>query len=108
MRTQRHRLAPPSPPPARACACFVCDESFAPPHRRCAAGLRNAAKIVEEGVLPGMVKDRYSSFDSDLGKKIEAGGSSLRELEAHALANGEPPILSGKQELYETIFTEYC
>ena len=36
-----------------------------------ARGLRIAAKIREDGVLPGMVKDRYSSFDSDFGKKLE-------------------------------------
>lgn len=33
-----------------------------------ARGLLAAAKLLEEGTLPGMVKDRYSSFDSGLGK----------------------------------------
>jgi hypothetical protein len=33
-----------------------------------ARGLLAAAKMLEEGTLPGMVKARYSSFDSGLGK----------------------------------------
>lgn len=33
-----------------------------------ARGLRNAARLLEEGVLPNMVKERYSSFDHGFGK----------------------------------------
>ena len=38
-----------------------------------ARGLRIAAKIIEEGKIDGLVKERYSSFDSGIGKKIEEG-----------------------------------
>ena len=35
-----------------------------------AHGLRNAAKMVEEGILDGLVKNRYQTWDSDLGTAI--------------------------------------
>eukprot|EP00937_MAST-01D_sp_MAST-1D-sp2_P003599 g3599.t1 len=73
-----------------------------------AKGLRTAAAILEEGVLPGMVEKRYSSFDSPLGKKLAAGDASLEEFEAHARAIGEPAKTSGQQELYENLFMQYC
>lgn len=72
-----------------------------------AKGLRAAAAIIEDGVLDGMINKRYSSFDSPLGKKIEAGNANFEELEAYARANGEPGHFSGKQELCENIFSEY-
>jgi len=72
-----------------------------------ARGLKAAAAIIEDGVLDGMVEKRYSSFDSDLGKKLFDGKGTLEEFEAYAKAQGEPGQHSGKQELYENIFAEY-
>ena len=72
-----------------------------------ARGLRIAAKIVEDGRLAEFVNARYSSFDSDLGQKVEAGQCSLQELEAFALTNGEPQLQSGRQEMLENILNEY-
>ena len=73
-----------------------------------ARGLRNAAKIVEDGVLPGMLKERYATFEQPLGKKVAAGDAKLTELADYAATIGDAPIVSGKQELYEIIHTEYC
>lgn len=36
-----------------------------------ARGLRNAAKLIEDGSLGELVRKRYSSFDSELGALIE-------------------------------------
>jgi xylose isomerase len=72
-----------------------------------ARGLRNAAKIVEDGVLPGMLEERYATFDSPLGQKVKAGETTLVELADYATTIGDAPIISGKQELYEIIHTEY-
>ena len=72
-----------------------------------AKGLRNAVKIREEGVLPGMVKERYSSYDEGLGKKIEDGTLTLEECEAFIIENGDPKQISGKQELYEMVLNRY-
>jgi len=72
-----------------------------------ARGLRNAAKIIEENVIDGMVKERYATFDSALGQKLEAGEASLEDFEEYVHKNGEPPQKSGKQEEYEMILNRY-
>lgn len=72
-----------------------------------ARGLRIAAKIIEEGRLSEMVKDRYSSYDEGIGKQIENGEISFEELEKWVLQHGEPQQKSGKQEKFEAIFNQY-
>ncbi|XP_073257134.1 uncharacterized protein [Porites lutea] len=68
-----------------------------------ARGLKNAAKLIEDGTLDSLVKDRYSSFDKGIGAKVEKGTTSLEELEAYILEHGEPELISGKQEKCEAI-----
>ena len=72
-----------------------------------AHGLLNAAEIVEKSPIPAMVKERYSSFDSGMGKDFEDGKVGLEALVDYAKANGEPKQISGKQELYETLVNLY-
>ncbi|MBD3420666.1 MAG: xylose isomerase [Chitinivibrionales bacterium] len=72
-----------------------------------AQGLRTAAQIIEDGVIPGMVKERYSSYDSGIGAKIESGTTEFTELETYIKENGEPQGKSGKQEKYEIILNQY-
>lgn len=50
-----------------------------------ARGLRIAAEMKTEGLLSGMVKKRYSTFNSKLGKKVESGKASFEDLEAFVL-----------------------
>lgn len=69
-----------------------------------ARGLRNAAKLLEEGELTELVRKRYQSFDSEIGAQIEAGKADFEFLEKKALEWGEPKVPSGKQELAEMIF----
>ena len=68
-----------------------------------AHALLNAAAVLEESPLCNMVKERYASFDSGLGKQFEEGKATLEDLYAYAKANGDPVAASGKQELYETL-----
>ena len=72
-----------------------------------ARALLAAAEIVEKSPIPGMVKERYSSFDSGEGKRFEDGKMSLEELVDYAKTHDEPAQKSGKQELYETILNMY-
>ncbi len=71
-----------------------------------ALGLEIAETIIQDGKIPGMVKERYSSFDSEFGQKFEQGKLSLEELSDHAAQNGEPKVTSGKQELIENILNQ--
>lgn len=73
-----------------------------------ARALLNAAAIIEESVLPKMLKERYASFDSGEGKAFENGEMSLEQLVDYAKKQGEPAQISGKQELYETLVALYC
>ncbi len=73
-----------------------------------ARALESAAAILTESPIPGMVKERYASFDSGKGKEFEEGKLSLEDIYAYAKQNGEPKQTSGQQELYETILNWYC
>ena len=72
-----------------------------------ARGLKIAAAIREDGRLVDFVKQRYSSWDSGIGKKIEKGKATFGDCEKHALKLGDITELeSGRQELLEGIFNE--
>ena len=73
-----------------------------------ARALESAAAILEDSPLPKMVADRYSSFDSGLGKKFEEGQMTFEEAYEYGKQVGEPKQASGKQELYEAIVNMYC
>jgi xylose isomerase len=72
-----------------------------------ARGLKIAHAIQADGRLANFVEERYSSFDKDIGAKVEAGTASFAELEELALANGEPTLSSGRQEMLENLINEF-
>ena len=69
-----------------------------------ALGLLNAAKLIEDGRLDEFVKLRYLSFESELGKKVRAGKTTLEELFkiAEEMGNTEK-YDSGRQENLRSI-----
>ncbi|MBM3832171.1 MAG: xylose isomerase [Verrucomicrobia bacterium] len=73
-----------------------------------ARGLKIAAAIRKDGRLAGFVKQRYSSWDSSIGAKIEKGKVGFKELEAYALQIGEVTTnTSGRQEYLENLINEF-
>lgn len=72
-----------------------------------ARGLKISNAILEDGRWADFKKNRYASFDSGIGAKIEAGTTSLKDLEAYTLATGEPSIASGRQEFLENLINEF-
>ena len=72
-----------------------------------AKALLSAAEIIEKSPIPQMVKERYASFDTGLGKKFEDGKMTFEEAYEHGKLVGEPKQTSGKQELYEAIVNMY-
>ena len=66
-----------------------------------------AVEIAEKSPIPQMVKDRYASFDSGMGKRFENGELTLEDVYNYGKQVGEPKQTSGKQELYETIVNMY-
>ena len=73
-----------------------------------ARALLNAADLIQNSPIPQMVRDRYASFDSGLGKKFEDGQMTLEEVYEYGKQVGEPHLKSGQQELYEAIVNMYC
>jgi xylose isomerase len=73
-----------------------------------ARGLKIAAAIRKDGRLAEFVKQRYASWDTGLGKKIEEGKVGFKELEAYALKMGEVRTnQSGRQEFLENLINEF-
>ena len=73
-----------------------------------ARGLKIAAAIRADGRLAGFVRQRYSSWDSGIGAKIEAGKTDFKELETYMLKKGEAAAnVSGRQEFLENLVNEF-
>ena len=71
-----------------------------------AHGLKIAAKIRADGVLSDFVKNRYASWDSGIGQKIEQDKANFEDLEKYMLDKGKPtPNVSGRQEMLERILS---
>jgi len=73
-----------------------------------ARALESAAKLLEESPICKMVKERYASFDSGMGKKFENGELTFEQVYEYGKTVGEPKSTSGKQELYEAIVAMYA
>jgi len=71
-----------------------------------ARGLKAAARLMEDGRIPGHLAERYASWDSDLGRRIESGRVAMDELEKLAHQRNVATAPSGRQELLENIFNE--
>src|SRR5436305_4919831 len=73
-----------------------------------ARGLKIAAAIRRDGRLSEFVKQRYSSWDSGIGGKIEKGKVGFKELETYMLELGEAEAnSSGRQEFLENLINEF-
>ena len=72
-----------------------------------ARGLKIAAAIRKDGRLRQFVLDRYASWDSGIGAKIEKGEMTLAQLNDYALKIPSPKLDSGRQELLENIFNDF-
>lgn len=69
-----------------------------------ALGLSKAAALIEDGRIDEFVKRRYSSFESELGRKIIDGDATLEELADYAAGLGSVKLPeSGRQEYLEHI-----
>jgi xylose isomerase len=73
-----------------------------------ARGLKIAAAIRKDGRLAEFIRQRYSSWDSGLGREIESGKSGFAALEKYMLKKGEPAAnTSGRQEFLENLINEF-
>ena len=73
-----------------------------------ARALESAAELLEKSPIPSMLKERYASFDSGMGKEFEEGKLTLEQVYEYGKKVDEPRQTSGKQELYEAYLNMYC
>jgi xylose isomerase len=72
-----------------------------------ARALLAADRIRRDGLMKRAIKDRYKGFRRGMGKKILKRQTSLKELEAWAMRQGEPERISGRQEELENLLNDY-
>jgi xylose isomerase len=73
-----------------------------------ARGLKTARAIMADGRLASFVKERYRSWDCELGRRVETGQASFNDLEAYILPKGDAAKnASGRQEMLENLINEF-
>jgi xylose isomerase len=73
-----------------------------------ARGLKIAAAIRADGVLNDFVRQRYSTYDSGMGRRIEAGSVTLNELDTYIQESTSLTAnTSGRQEMLENLINRY-
>jgi xylose isomerase len=72
-----------------------------------ARALVTADNILKKSDYEKIRTDRYASYDSGKGKEFEEGKLSLEDLREYAIQNGEPAVVSGKQEYIENLINRY-
>jgi xylose isomerase len=74
----------------------------------CARGLKAAAAMLKDGVLPEFVEARYAGWSSEEASKMLSGGYGLADIEAYVrAADVNPKPVSGKQEYLENLINRY-
>ena len=73
-----------------------------------ARALLVADAILSKSSYSGLLAKRYASFNEGKGLEFREGKLSFEDLYEYAKANGEPDMISGKQELFENIINQYC
>ncbi len=72
-----------------------------------ARALLTAQAILDDGEFLRLRKERYASFDTGKGKQFESGKLALTDLSQLAHKNGEPEVISGRQEYYENLINRF-
>lgn len=72
-----------------------------------ALGFKIAHKLLESGEIESFVKERYSSWQSGIGKEIVSGKVGFKQLETYALEHDQVKNGSGRQEMLEGIVNRY-
>jgi xylose isomerase len=72
-----------------------------------ARGLKVAYALHESGEIEEFIRERYASWESELGRRIRSGQTSLSELAEHAHAHDPVEVDSGRREMLESIINRY-
>ncbi|XP_063236096.1 uncharacterized protein LOC134538599 [Bacillus rossius redtenbacheri] len=71
-----------------------------------ARGLRNAVKIVTDGLFTKNLQQQYASFHAGFGARVSNGEATLEDCEEHATKQRDEPA-SRRTEHWEAVFSRY-
>lgn len=71
-----------------------------------AKGLIVADKLISEGRLDKIIRERYSGFSKGIGKEIIDDNTDFEKLSEYALEHDDIKNFSGRQELLETLVND--
>jgi xylose isomerase len=66
-----------------------------------------ADAVLQKSDYKKVRKERYASFDSGKGKQFTEGKLSIEDLRDYDIENGEPKVISGRQEYLENIVNRF-
>jgi len=72
-----------------------------------ARALRNAANMINDGNFSKSMKERYASYNSGFGEKVDQGEATFEDAEEYLKKAGEPQQLSSRHEHFENMFNYY-
>ncbi|MCK9480055.1 MAG: xylose isomerase [Firmicutes bacterium] len=72
-----------------------------------AKGFKIAHKMHNDGKFEAFMKNRYSSYNSGIGKEIVSGKADFKALEKYALKIDDIASSSGNQEMLEGLLNQY-
>ncbi len=72
-----------------------------------ARALLIAERMRRDKVLDRVLADRYAGYRTGIGRRVMRGDATLESLERHALRQGEPALVSGRQEALENVLNDY-
>ncbi|MCU7549037.1 xylose isomerase [Chitinophagaceae bacterium LB-8] len=72
-----------------------------------ARALVTADAILQKSEYKKFREDRYASYNSGKGKEFREGKLTLEDLRSYAVEQGEPAVISGKQEYLENLINRY-
>ncbi len=66
-----------------------------------------ADNILQKSDYKKIREERYATFNNGPGKEFASGRSTLEDLRKFAIENGEPQVISGRQEYLENIINRF-
>jgi len=72
-----------------------------------AQALRNAARMIADGCFARSIQQRYASYKSGFGEKVEKNAVTFEECEDFVRKTGEPQLESSRFEHFENMFNYY-
>ncbi|MBO7502734.1 MAG: xylose isomerase, partial [Clostridia bacterium] len=71
-----------------------------------ALGLIKAHRIIEDGRVDAFIKERYSSYEKGVGRRIVSGEETLESLAEYAASLRNVEVPSGRQEYLEAVVND--